>query len=215
MKKLLLILSVMLIIPLNVHAEIRQTESGNTITRESAFTYTVPISDNKSYNKNIKSENIFSSFVKITQFYNRDKTHFRSLCELELTSRTKKIDLLFNKNYPPKIEYTSNGQLKNLILKDVYYNDQYFISFKLKKNTLMPLYTADKVEIVFPVITNGCNFIYKKNKKGNLQKLYQKNVLTDTSTVIEKRYIIPSQIIREWQNVMTTHLTPGSIASTL
>lgn len=217
MKKILFVLLLLFfIVPLKANAEIRQSEVNNTVAMESAFTYKEPLSDNSpAQTTAVKTADIFSIYVKSTRFYNRSKTNFRAHIELDITSKTELIDLLFDKDCPPKIEYIKDGQTHVLPLKKVYYNDQYFISFKLKSADLDALYTADAVNVIFPVITNGSNVDYKKDKNGQMQKIYVKQSLEKTSTTIEKSYTIPHSIIAEWQKVLTSDLQPGSITDTL
>ncbi|TCS78675.1 hypothetical protein [Pectinatus cerevisiiphilus] len=228
-KTLLFLFFLLLFMPLTTHAEIRQTENGTVTARESAFTYLQPVSANdtqppaennntanKKNSSTVKPENLFTVYVKTTRFYDRHKNHFRELDELSLTSHNQGTDLLFDKDLPPKIEYTKDGITQTLPLKKISYNNQYFISFKIKHDSLTPLYTADKVEIVFPVITNGSHIRHVKDKKTGKEKtFYSKQSLKEDSTVIEKRYTLPPEIINEWQQVLTADLAPGTIKDTL
>ncbi|WP_196603669.1 hypothetical protein [Pectinatus haikarae] len=223
MKKILLFLFLVLFyVPTSAHAEIRQTESGNVVARESAFTYMQapePLPDAASAGTNkpssVKPENIFSVYVKTTRFYNRSKTHYRLLRELSLTSHTESVDLLFDKDQLPKIEYTKDGSTKTLPLKKVTYTNSYFMSFKVTPDLLTPLYDADKVEVVFPEIVNGSNVGYTKDKKGNKKPHYQKKDLKKDSILTEQRYELPKNLIAEWQLVLSSDLTPGTVEDTL
>lgn len=224
MKKLLLsILFILLSASQLASAEIRQTENGSVVAAESAFTYKQPVltsSDNTNNSSADKStvpkfDDIFSVYVKSTRFYDNKKTHFSALQELDVTSHTKTIDLLFDKKLPPKIEYTKDGRLQTLPLKKITYVNQYFISFKVDPAKLAPLRNAEKVELVFPVITNGSNVGYKKDKQKKLTPIYVKKSLENDSTITYVRYTIPAQIINEWQDALNKDLTPGSITDTL
>ncbi|WP_196590797.1 hypothetical protein [Pectinatus frisingensis] len=222
MKKIFLavMFSFLIIFPQSVNAEIRQTENGTVIAKESAFTYSQPASvsekkpvDVSNSKKQAAKENIFSIYVKSTRFYNRNKINFRAHQELDVMSNSKTIDLLLDSKLPPRIEYTKAGLVKKLMLKKISYNDQYFISFKIKPVELIPLYDADKVEIVFPVITNGTNISYQKDKNGEWKQVYVKKELEKSSQISEVRYVIPRQIVGEWQDVLNADLRPGSISA--
>lgn len=223
MKKLWLIPFLLLILlPITAHAEIRQTENGTVIAKESAFTYVeLPALPKQSETTDsakktaAKSEPIFSIYVKKTNFYNQPKSRHRTLSKLDITSHTEKVDLLFNKHRPPIIEYTKNGTVHILKLSHINYTNHYFISCKLKDNNLAPLYDADKVQIVFSEITNGTNKKQEKDKTGKVVEVYTKQKLKHDSKLIEHRYTIPATIIAEWKDVLATELVPGTIADSL
>lgn len=219
MKKILsLFLLLLLLSPITAHAEIRQSENGTVTSRESAFTYIKPIESvpTEANDKNAgKPEKIFTVYVKTARFYNRTHSNYRELEQLIFTSHTQKIDLLFDKDCPPRIEYTKNGALKTLRLKKVYFTNQYFMSFKIKRTDLNDLYDADKVEIIFPHIINGSNIGYVKDKKGNKKPVYVKQELDGDSVVEELRYTVPRNIVNEWQKVLSADLATGTIKNTL